>query len=274
MGKLTAWVAKRPVSAFYLLSIALSWSYWLSLLAAGMRVGQGTHATHLPGLAGPMLAAALITRVAFGRRALIDLLKRAVTFPAPRLRNGLLALSPLLLGLPVIGVVSWASGSWPALDDFSQYPGLPPTVPLWASFSIALMINGYGEEAGWRGFAIHHLCRDLGRFRGTFAVAGLWLLWHAPLFWLVANIHALLGPAFFGWAAGLIAGAFVLAALYLGSRSILLVAVWHTLFNFMVATPAGTGVPAAVLSTSVMIAGAVIAVLWWRADREQVSRAR
>lgn len=132
-------------------------------------------------------------------------------------------------------------------------------------FLIALVFNGYGEEVGWRGFATKHLVPRLGKLRATLVVAALWLVWHAPLFWLNANMQELVGPVLLGWALGLVCGAFVLADLYLASgQSILVVAVWHTLYNFTVATPAGTGTPAAVISALVMAWGVYIAFSWWR----------
>ncbi|MGA7179498.1 MAG: CPBP family intramembrane glutamic endopeptidase [Thiobacillaceae bacterium] len=134
---------------------------------------------------------------------------------------------------------------------------------------IVLLLNGFGEEAGWRGFASTQLLPRLDKLRTTVVVAVLWLAWHAPLFWLNTAMHELLGPAFFGWLFGLICGAFVLAAVYLASgQSILVVAVWHTLYNMVVATCAGTGTPAAVASTAVMLWGIFIAVRWWRQQRE------
>jgi hypothetical protein len=33
-----AWMANRPAMSFYLLTLTLSWGYWLMLLAKGLRV--------------------------------------------------------------------------------------------------------------------------------------------------------------------------------------------------------------------------------------------
>jgi hypothetical protein len=80
-------------------------------------------------------------------------------------------------------------------------------------------------------------------------------------------MHNLVGPVFFGWAFALLCGAFALGAVYLASgQSVLVVAVWHTLYNMVVATSAGAGTPAAVASTAVMIWGAFVALIWWRQD--------
>jgi hypothetical protein len=49
--------------------------------------------------------------------------------------------------------------------------------------------------------------------------------------------------------------------------SILLVAVWHRLYNFVAATQAATGMLAAVVSTLIMIQGIVLIALELRARR-------
>ena len=92
------WIAERPAVSFYLLTLTLSWGYWLALLAQGRRVGPGGEATHFPGLLGPMLAAMAVTAVIGGRKALRELLVRMFRL-GPRWRSKLmLALSPLALG--------------------------------------------------------------------------------------------------------------------------------------------------------------------------------
>lgn len=259
------WVASRPVFCFFVLTISLSWSYWLTLLARGEQVRPGSTATHLPGLMGPMIAAVIVTWVAYGRAALLEFLRSAVVLPRPRLRNSLLALSPLFIGGATFLALAAAGEPLPSLGSFGVYPGTPANTPLLLLLLAVLVLNGYGEEAGWRGFATRILAPRLGRFRATLVVAALWMVWHVPLFWLNASMQALVGPVLLGWAFGLLCAAFLLAGLYFASRnSILVVAVWHTLYNFTVATPAGIGTPAAVITTVVTVWGAYFAFVWWR----------
>ncbi|QUV85296.1 MULTISPECIES: CPBP family intramembrane glutamic endopeptidase [Chloracidobacterium] len=259
------WVATRPVACFFGLTVLLSWSYWLTLLASGQQVRPGSSATHLPGLLGPLVAAVIITWLAFGQAALLAFIKSALVLPHPRFQNALLASSPLLIaGVTFLGLAA-AGGELPSRQAFCAYPGAPADTPLLILLPAVLLLNGYGEEAGWRGFATRHLAPKLGRFRATLVVASVWAVWHAPLFWLNASMQALVGPVLLGWGFGLLCAAFLLAGLYfLSQESVLVVAVWHTLYNFTVATPAGTGTPAALITTVVIVWGAWFAFVWSR----------
>ena len=268
MHALRKWVASKPVSCFFILTISISWSYWLTLLARGEQVRPGSTATHLPGLMGPMISAVIVTWVAFGRVALLEFLRSAVILPRPRLRNVLLALSPVFIGGAVFLALAATGAPLPSLEAFGAYPGTPAGTPLLLLLLAVLVLNGYGEEAGWRGFATRMLAPRLGRFQATLVVAALWMVWHVPLFWLNASMQALVGPVLLGWAFGILCAAFLLAGLYFASHnSILVVAVWHTLYNFTVATPAGVGTVAAVITTVVMAWGAYFAFVWWRDAR-------
>jgi len=267
MNPLRRWFARWPVTAFYLCTLALSWGYWLTMLPVA-RPGQVPTSTHLPGLLGPMVASIFVTALVSGRSGLLRLASSALVLPRPRLRNVLLGLSPLAIGAVAFLALRILGVPFPAWSAFADYPGLPTGMSVAAVTAVVLVVNGFGEEVGWRGFATAELLPRLGKFRTTAVVAGLWLPWHAPLFFLNTSMHNLVGPVFFGWALGLLCGAFALAAVYLASgHSIFVVAVWHTLYNMVVATSAGAGTPAAVASTAVMIWGVFVAFKWWRQER-------
>ena len=261
-----AFFIRSPIVAYYVLTLLFSWGYWLSLLALGARVEPGSVATQFPGLMGPLIAALIVTWVVFGGAGVADLVSRAVRLPIPPLRSVLLALSPLLIGTVTFAVLWMLGQPLPSLQKFAIFPGVPSGLSVLAVFGVVL-IGGFGEEVGWRGFAMQHLVGRLGRFRATLIVAGLWAVWHTPLFFLQTNMHALLGSVLLGWVFSLFCGAFVLSQLYLScSHSILVVSVWHATFNMMTGTDAGAGTPAAVVSTIVMIWGVAVALWWWRTD--------
>ena len=260
-----AWIAKWPAVSFYVLTLTLSWGYWLTLLAQGRRVVPGGVVTHFPGLLGPMLAAMAVTAVIGGRKALRELFGRMFRLGPHWPSKLMLALSPLALGAGAFAAMQILGKRLPSVDTFAHYPGLPEHWPLAGVVTAVILVNGFGEETGWRGFLTERLLPAHGRFRATLFVALLWSLWHLPLFWLNLHMATLVGPVLIGWLFGLVCGAFVLAQVYLATgHSILCVALWHAGFNMMVATEAGTGLPAAIVNTAVMAWGVVVAVRWWR----------
>jgi membrane protease YdiL (CAAX protease family) len=263
---LRTWINIHAIVCYYLLAIVISWSYWIALLAFGLRVEPGSSTSHLPGLLGPAVAAFIITALVGGRRGVRELLGRVYKLPVPRLQNLLLALSPIALGLLTFYALHLLDKPPPTLAAFTHYPGIPLSWSLGLVIIVSFIVNGFGEEIGWRGFATEHLVEKYGWFKATILVTMLWAVWHIPVFWLNTNMTALIGPQLIGWLFGLLCGAFVLAQVYLLSgHSILCVAIWHTAFNMLVATEAGHGLPAAVISTMVMVWGIVIAIRWWRA---------
>ena len=258
--------------SFYVLALILSWGYWLTLLAQGRRVVPGGAVTHFPGLLGPMLAAMAVTAVVGGRKALHELFRRMFRLGPHGFSNLMWAASPLALGAVAIATMRILGKPMPSLATFAYFPGLPHDWPLAGVVATVLLVNGFGEETGWRGFLTERLLPQYGRLRSTLGVAVLWAFWHLPLFWLNAGMSALVGPVLIGWLFALVCGAFVLAQVYLTTgRSIVCVALWHAGYNMMVATEIGTGLPAAIVGAAVMIWGVGVAVRWWRRPPDRQS---
>jgi uncharacterized protein len=248
-------VRRHPVATYVVLTYAFSWSCWLPLILTGSVVGQGDGwPTDLPGLAGPAAAALVTLALTGGRVALADWFRRMRRVAVP-------AWCYLFIGLTLALGFGAALGRSGTLDGHgvSAYTGAPD-LGLVLTFLLALLVNGFGEEAGWRGYLVDRLLPTHGLLRTAGLVALVWAGWHLPLF-LVLDSFRGLGLAAVGWVIGLYAGSIVLTWLYAASgRSILVVALWHTAYNFTSATSAMSGLPAAVTSTAVMVV-AVLVVL-------------
>lgn len=252
----------RELSVFYFLALAFSWTWWLWIWASGAAV------SHLWGLLGPMMAALVVSFSFHGSRGLGRILRRLVAVPQRPLAALLVAFSPLF-ALVLVLTARWvATGTWPDPRALTQYSGIPAGLSAAQIIVLTLLLNGFGEETGWRGLLFERLEPVLGPLKATLAVIPLWLVWHFPAFFVAPGLHALIGPALIGWAIGLALGAFVLSHVYLlGGRSVLIVAIWHTCYNFTSATAATQGVIAAVMSTAVMIWGLIVVGFWVRRSR-------
>lgn len=256
----------RALVAFFALAYALSWSWAFPLAAAHLVVLRGGGwPTHYPALFGPAIAAVVVTAWTLGRPGIRDLLSRVARWRVP-LRWWLAALSPVVfLGLALIAMAA-AGKALPSVADFGRFSGIP-AIGL-VGVLLLIVFGAVGEETGWRGYALPQLQRRFSPLTSSLILAVLWFGWHLPQFFVIATYRDSSPVQYVGMFLGLTCGAVILTWLYNRSGgSILLVAVWHGLYNVVSGTQAATGVLAAAVSTLVMIQAAVLIVLELRARR-------
>jgi membrane protease YdiL (CAAX protease family) len=254
---------------FVVLAYALSWAWAIPLVAAGDVIEKGRGwPTHAPALLGPLLAAVLCTALT-GRGALREL-GRAMMRWRIGARWWLVAVSPAVALAVVVGVLTAVGADLPAWADFGEFSGLPAG---WGVLGVALaivLVNGFGEETGWRGYLQPVLQGRFGPVTATGIVAAVWAGWHLPQFFLVRTYRDFAPVMLPVFVVGLAAGAVVLAWLYNHTGSILACAVWHGLYNVTSATTAGSsgsGVISPAVWTFVVGWAVVLLVLERRATR-------
>jgi CAAX protease family protein len=137
-----------------------------------------------------------------------------------------------------------------------------PPLGLPAVLLLVLLFNGFGEEAGWRGFALEPLQCRYGPVVGTLILAALWAGWHTPAFFVVETYRTMTVPMIIGgFGLGICAGSIVLSRIAQRTDgSVLAAALWHALYNMTSATAASRGVIAAVTTTCVMLWATVLLI--------------
>jgi membrane protease YdiL (CAAX protease family) len=227
----------RSLIAFFILAYLFSWSIGIPLALAH----QGIIPQILPPWAhylvayGPLLSALIVTGLTGGASGLKDLGRRMVRWACPKW--WLVALSPLIAGYIILLIQNLFRVDRLAFSELGSVNFLGQlgllALPLW------IFTFGFGEETGWRGFALPRLQEHRGAFSATMILAGFWALWHLPQFFYVYELSI----AAIGWLIGLFAGAVVLTWLYNSSgESILMVALWHACFNYVSASTGETGI--------------------------------
>jgi CAAX protease family protein len=250
-----------PLVGFFALAFALSWAWWVPLALSGEEVRRGDGwPTHVPALIGPALAALVMLAVVEGRAGVRAWLAAMVRWPRSR-RWQAATVAPLAF-LAVGVVVVAATGRLPSAKSFVSFSGAAATVP---ALALAGVVNVFGEEAGWRGYALPRLEGRFGALRGTLVLSAAWALWHTPMFFLLASYRNFSPLAIPGFFIGLTAGALVLTSIYNHTGgSILACAVWHGAYNLAAATAAADGSIAAI---------ATAAVIFWAVGLGQRERA-
>jgi len=249
------------------------WGWMLPFVITGSIVHRGGGwPTHLPALAGPLIAAVLVTAWVQGTSGLRGLVRRMIRWRIG-VRWWFWGLgSPLVYFAAgaLLGRVS--DGRWPSLSGLDRDSGIPAIGA--AGVWLVAVVAGLGEETGWRGFALPQLQRRYGPLAASLIIVPMWALWHAPLFAVLASYRDFGPMQYPGFVFGLACGSVVLTWLYNRSgSSILIVAVWHGTFNMVGgATAASEGTIAAVVSTAVMIQAIVlIALELWARHRRSPS---
>lgn len=265
-----AFVRRHAVAVFVVLAYAISWADWVPLLLRGARVVPGGSITHFPGLLGPGIAAFVVVALTEGTAGVARLLRRMVLVSKPSLRFLLYSLSPLAFLALALVAAQFARSPIPPAGDFAVYSGLP-RLPLPAVVLLVFLFNGYGEEVGWRGFALEPLQKRLGSVKGTCVLALIWAGWHTPAFWFVEGYRSLgVATLLGGFGLGICAGALVLArVLNRTDGSVLAAALWHAAYNLTSATAASRGLIGAVSTTCVMMWAGLLLVQEWRRPRER-----
>lgn len=256
---MSALIHKHPytgaivVTGLYLiLAYAISWTIWISLARAGWIVQRGDALpSHVPGLMGPMIAAVLVTWAVHGHAGMHDLFMRMTRWHVAR-RWWLAAFSPLAFFLVAIPIARMVDGQWPAWDAFDEMNGFPAAGVL-VTWLLVTLLNGFGKETGWRGFATEHLQQVMPPLAATLIVAVFWAAWHAPVFFFVSGFKDYDGPMLAGFFFGMACGAVVLTWLYNRSGgSILIVAVWHGTYNIVSGSAGAEGTVQIVVSAFVI----------------------
>jgi membrane protease YdiL (CAAX protease family) len=204
-------VRRHPLVTFFVLAFPLSWYPWILALARGTTTG--------PNPLGPLVAGLIVTAIVYGRRGVVDFLRRLVrgnvgpqwylaAFGVPIALCAAAAGITSLTGSPM-GALSW---NWKELLD---------------RFLFIFLFIGLGEEPGWRGFAIEHLQEKRSPLAASLILAPLWTIWHLPLMGSEFTLPIL--PAF---VVSVFGGTFFLTWLYNRTRgSVLMTALAHATIN-------------------------------------------
>jgi uncharacterized protein len=179
-------LARHPLVSFFVMAYAFTWIVWspwvlgedgaglLPVRIAPFAVGFLNAAAIL---AGPTLAALIMTRVTEGGAGVRRLLARLVQW-----RVGVRWYVVVLVGVPVVMLLG-ATVYALALPDPGALGGPSYLLTYLVTFALVLVLGGpLFEEPGWRGFALPRMQRSLGPLTASLVLGVLWALWHLPEF--------------------------------------------------------------------------------------------
>ena len=219
----------HPLALYFVLAYSISWLLWapLWLPAFGVNGLPVLPFHHALGACGPILAAFMASAMETGLSGPADLLRRMGLWRGRLVWVAVALLAPFaLLALAVVGVSAF-DGVRVSLAGFGSSREFPQFSAL-GFLAYNIVSFGYGEEVGWRGFALARLQTRHSAFVATLLLTVGWALWHIPLFFYRPGYASMGAADVAGWFFSLLTGAMLLTWLYNESRgSILVVALFH-----------------------------------------------
>lgn len=233
---------KHPLVAFFIVAYAISWALWSpAVLARFGWIGPvPSRYLHLLGGLGPMVAAIAMTAAIRERSALAHLGRRCVGGGRWLL---VAVLIPAVLFFLATAIVGWFYGEtieWTSIGRSTEFPEMSRPVYWLAN----LVFYGFGEEVGWRGFALPRLQSRASALRASLLLALAWAGWHLPLFAFSEGLSSLGLAGTVGWLISLGLGSVLLTWLFNSTGgSIAAVALFHAALDVFITSPIATALP-------------------------------
>lgn len=237
---------RHPLAAYFILAFAITWL----ILSPGVASTLGLLAMEFDGsllftfsALGPMTAAFIVTAATEGHSGVRKLVRNMFNWRVEA-RWWMAATLPFAALFAVASLISLFTGG--------AAPDLGPATTLIATLFF-LLIAEFGEETGWRGFALPRLQQTRSPMQATLLLSFFWWFWHLPVYWVLPfAVEAVQQSGF--WA--IFGGQFVIclalgilcAWVYNGSHgSILMAVLLHANWNFWLIHFANQGVSTFVL---------------------------
>ena len=218
----------KQLLVFFALACLISWVIWLPLYlpAFGIRSLPVLAYHHGLGGFGPMLAAFVATAF-FQKKEGVAGLAKAMFAWRPLLYVGVALASPFVLNVLAGGIGYIAQGQTPDFTGLGTSREFPD-FNLLTFFGYNLLFFGFGEEVGWRGFALPRLQSKYNALTASLLLSVFWAVWHWPLFFYRPGYTGMDVAGVVGWLLSLATGSVLLTWLFNSSRgSVLVCAIFH-----------------------------------------------
>jgi membrane protease YdiL (CAAX protease family) len=186
-------IRRYPLITFFVLAFGISWLLWVPSTIFPNWPGLLTFLTGF----GPAAAAILVVALVDGQKGGLQLVSSLGQW-----RVGVRWYLLVLLGPALMMGISIS-----LYRVLGRESGMPETGQLFASLSshfLALvvlfvyqMLIVWGEEIGWRGYALPKLQAKFHPLIASIILGLLWGLWHLPSFWIAGSVHQSMSVPFF-----------------------------------------------------------------------------
>ena len=170
-------IKRHPLTMYFVLAFVFTWLILSPGVASTLGLldfqYEGTVLTILGGL-GPLLSVIVVTGATESRTGIRKVFQNMFNW---RVKARWWAAAVLLLaGLFAIASVVGGNAPDPSAGLYLNGGSLIVVILL-------LLVGSFGEEPGWRGFALPRLQQGRSPMKATLILTLFWWLWHIPTYW-------------------------------------------------------------------------------------------
>lgn len=219
----------KQMTVFFVLAYLISWAIWLPLYlpAFGINGLPILPLHHALGGLGPACAAFIVTRL-YGEKTGVQTLFKLMITAYPKRFVFMALMSPFLVALLAATIIYIIQGG--QFTDITKLGSNRefPTLGIMVLFLYNLLFFGFGEEVGWRGFALPRMQTRYNALTSSVLLALFWAVWHWPLFLYRPGYMTMDIAGIVGWVLSLVTGSILLTWFFNSTRgSILVCAIFH-----------------------------------------------
>ena len=219
----------KQLLTYFGLAYLISWTIWLPLYGGifGLDNLPTLPFHHALGGLGPLISSFLTTWIFLKKEGLKNLLAKCLQIK-PLIYLAVALFSPFLLAVIAV-LMSYFINKTPIdLSGLLRTKEFPQ-FNLLTFFIYNLIFFGFGEEVGWRGFALPRIQNKFNALNASLILTVFWAFWHIPLFFYRPGYTTMGFAGIMGWVFSLLTGSILLTWLYNSSKaSILICAVFHS----------------------------------------------
>jgi membrane protease YdiL (CAAX protease family) len=186
-------------------------------------------AVYIPSIYGPTISALVTCLVLGGRRKLAEFLKYSLVW-----KVSIVWYIVALFGIPFLLVLVRGLHKvvFPAFPiDGIQIP--EPVSGILVGYLMSLPLGPFGEELGWRGFALPRLQKRMNALSASLLLGVIWWAWHLPQLLITELRWAIGGMPAYVFLLTMVPGSILATCVYNNSRgSALLTILFHGAMNY------------------------------------------
>ncbi len=214
---------------YFVLANLISWIIWFPLYGhlIGLENLPKLPYHHGIGGLGPLLSSLITTWIFLKVDGIKNLIKRCLQLK-PFLYFLIALMSPFVIAISAILFQAYTNSTPIDLEGLTRSKEFPE-MDLLFTFLYNVLFFGFGEEVGWRGFALPRFQTKWNALTSSLLFTFFWALWHLPLFFYRPGYIAMDISGILGWIFSLLTGSILLTWLYNSSKgSIAICAIFHS----------------------------------------------